>query len=300
MVTALVALVAVPAAASAAVPPRDVGLISGGHSQLRFTGSGPAGISADGSRVLFGTVDQLVPQDHNGVGDTYARDRIGTLQLIGAGNEPTVSAASGHGSAFVGVSADGDRTWYTTVDHDLPSDVDASVDIYERRRDGALRQISGGTDFALARFLGASDSCSVLFATTESLDGADGDPGTDIYDRRADGSLHLVTPGTSQSVDFVPHSNLVSADGATATFFTSESLVPDDTDGVADAYAVSTATGTYTLLTPGTSHGLTARSRSRSTRPRPPGRARSGRTAADADCRTPPARASRTPSRTGT
>ncbi len=248
------------APAMAAVPPRDVRLLSGGHAQGVSGGATPVGMSADGSRALFTSGTALVTADQNNVADTYARDTDGTLQLIGLGHPSAISAPAGeHGSTFVGVSANGDRTWYSTVDQDVVADSDSSVDIYERRRDGSLREISTGNGAEDATFVGASDDGShVLFATAESLLPADGDAAVDVYDRHADGTVHLVTPNTSLPVQFAPHSNLVSASGATLSFWTTESLAPDDTDAVADGYAASTINGAYTLLTPTTTSGVTS------------------------------------------
>ena len=148
-------------AASAAAPPRTVRLISGGNATgltLPFV----SGISADGSRAVFETDVGLVLSDTNGSNDVYARDRDGTLQLI--------STATTGLPAFVGISANGDRVWYTTGHRDLPADLNTSTpDVYEMRRNGTRRLISsGGAGVAPGRFIDASDNGDhVLFDTVE-------------------------------------------------------------------------------------------------------------------------------------
>jgi hypothetical protein len=171
-------LAATPALASAAAPARTVRLISGGDLSANAFFDG---MSADGSRALFDTTEASMPADTNGVSDVYARDTDGTLQLISSG---TGASASG----FTGVSADGSRTWYATANADLPGDTDTMFDIYERRRDGSLRQISAGNGAIGATFVQASDDGDhVLFRTSEQVPGTgdtDGPSLSDFYDRR--------------------------------------------------------------------------------------------------------------------
>ncbi len=183
-------LVVATADASAAAPDRTVRLVSG-NATLTDIPTG-VGMSADGSRALFSTSESLVPEDTNSALDVYARDSNGKVQLIGTGK----GAA---GSAFAGVSADGNRTWYLTTDKDVAADTDANTDVYEERRDGAIRLISAGNGTFQANFIDASDSGDhVLFSTTEPVpQTGDGDAVLDLYDRRADGTVRLVTPGTA-------------------------------------------------------------------------------------------------------
>ena len=163
-------LVVSSAPASAATPPRGVRLVSGGlSSDIASFG----GISADGTRTVFSTAEKLLPADTNTTSDLYARDADGTLQLIssGAGTDTPV---------FRGISPTGDRTWYTTTNRDIPaSDTDTSVDVYERRRGGPLRQISVGNGAFDAAFVGGSATGDhVLFSTDETNAGAGDDDAT--------------------------------------------------------------------------------------------------------------------------
>src|SRR4051812_9019031 len=115
-------------AASAAAPPRTVRLISGGSDATGLAQTFAVGISADGSRAVFET-DANLGSDTNGLIDIYARDSNGAVQLI--------STATSGQPAFVGISANGDRVWYTTNRREIPAvDLDNVADIYEVRRNG--------------------------------------------------------------------------------------------------------------------------------------------------------------------
>ncbi len=125
--------------------------------------------------------------------------------------------------------------------------------MYEERRDGTIRLISAGNGGFQATFVDASDSGDhVLFSTTERvLPAVDGDAVLDLYDRRADGTLRLVTPGTALALQTQATRRVISANGAQVAFFTADQLVPADVDSVTDTYLVPTAGGPYTLATPG-------------------------------------------------
>ncbi len=242
----LVAASAAPALASS--PPRSVRLVSGGAgSQI----AAPGGMAAKGTRTVFSTDEKLLPADTNATPDLYARDADGTLQLVssGAGTDTPV---------FRGISPDGERTWYTTTHADLPaSDSDSSVDVYERRRNGQLRQISVGNGAFDATFLGGSaDGDHVLWSTAETITAAgdaDVTPLNDLFDRRGDGTFRLVTPNTAVAVTADPTRHALSDDGVLASFSTTEDLDnAKDGDLTLDTYSVPTLGGSYTLLTPGT------------------------------------------------
>lgn len=249
-VLALLGLLAIGSVvpASAAAPPRTTRLISGGVSSTATLSVTSGAMAKDGSRIVFSTTEALLPTDLNTVRDVYARDSDGTLQLISGG------AALGTAASVNGVSADGDRVWYSTADADLPSDGDTSGDIYERRRNGDRRQISAGNGAVAANFKEASDDGDhVLWFTIEAVPGAgDGDAQTDYYDRRGDGSFRLVTPGTALTPQTFSSRQALSSDGARFVFFTNEALTAGDLDAAQDSYSVPTAGGPYTLETPGT------------------------------------------------
>ena len=78
--------------------------------------------SADGTRVLFTTLEQLVPGDTDGSEDVYERSG-GTTSRISRGN-------GSFPALFAGGSADGSAVFFITVERVFADDVDLSVDIY--------------------------------------------------------------------------------------------------------------------------------------------------------------------------
>ena len=249
VVAMLVVLFAAAPAAAAAVPARTVRLVSAGPLATS-SGVFADAISADGSRAIFETMDRLAQADTNGDFDIYARDTNGRVQLISDG----VSTAD---AAYLGMSANGDRVWFATAHRELAADTDASRDIYERRRNGSLRLISspGPVDIPVQQWVdGSDDGSHVLFWTAEKVPGSgDSDNALDLFDRRADGSVRLVTPRTAldANVPFGSPANqhVISADGTHATFFTLESLTPGDTGTFGDTYSVPLAGGAFKLVT---------------------------------------------------
>lgn len=83
--------------------------------------------------VLFPTAQTLVPQDDNGILDTYLHE--------GGIGGPNYLLSSGHGttgSEPVGMSEDGQDAFFETFDRLLPSDVDGNADIYDARIGGGF------------------------------------------------------------------------------------------------------------------------------------------------------------------
>jgi len=78
---------------------------------------------------------------------------------------------------------------------------------------------------------------------------SDGDTVLDLYDRRADGTLRLLTPDTAVAMDAFANRNALSADGTRVSFSTTESLADADGDLQLDSYSVPTAGGASRNLT---------------------------------------------------
>src|SRR5205823_2510886 len=91
-----------------------------------------AGSSADGTRVFFTTLEQLVSTDTDSQVDVYERSG-GTTKLVSAGQ---INGNGALAAAFAGSSDDGTRVFFTTNEPLVPADTDSSGDVYER---------SGGT-----------------------------------------------------------------------------------------------------------------------------------------------------------
>jgi hypothetical protein len=170
-----------------------------------------------------------------------------TLRLISGGTASLDALPNG-------VAADGSRVWFTTAEALVTADTNGVADVYERRVDGGLDLISFGN--GAATFLGASaDGTRVWFSTAAADAGAgDADTAADVYERRGDGALRLISAGTLNTpATFVG----AAADGSVVLFRTAEPLVAaGDGDGAPDVFARA-ADGLVTLATPGTASAMT-------------------------------------------
>jgi hypothetical protein len=83
-------------------------------------------VSADGSRVLFTTAEQLVNSDTDGSVDLYERLGGYTTRLLSAGQ------INGNGALDVSARGDGERPLFTTAEQLVPGDTDSEPDLYER------------------------------------------------------------------------------------------------------------------------------------------------------------------------
>jgi len=135
----------------------------------------------------------------------------------------------------------------------LGTDADATgTDIYERRSDGTLHVVSFGP--TAPTYLGENADGSVVFATPDNnATLGDNDGLIDLYLRRHDGTLLLLTPGTASAVTWVipnvtpslPH---IPSDQGRVVFDSAQKLIPTDTDTLTDAYE-ATANGLRLLAT---------------------------------------------------
>jgi hypothetical protein len=97
----------------------------------RAGGTTPHNISDDGKRLIFSTMESLVPEDVNGREDVYEYED-GTLQLISPGTGNT-------DADIVDMSADGRDIFFVTPQALLPQDADGGDrDIYDARIDGGF------------------------------------------------------------------------------------------------------------------------------------------------------------------
>ena len=240
----------------------DLYELSGGTTTLISTGS-PGGngafdvyngdMSADGSRVLFVTSEQLVASDSDSAADVYERSG-GATTLVSTG------PAGGNGAfdaPFRAASLDGSRVFFETEEALVASDSDTSQDVYERAGGATTcsrRDPRAATAPSRALFNGASEGgTKVFFQTDESLTASDTDSALDIYERSG-GATTLVSTGPSGgNGPFDALFQRVSADGSRIVFSTAERMVGADTDGRLDLYQRSG--GVTTLLSTGPSGG---------------------------------------------
>jgi len=213
------------------------------------------GVSADGSRVVFVTSESLVSADTDTRVDLYQRAG-GQTTLVSTG------PAGGNGAFdpfFRGISADGSRVFFITLEPLVSGDTDAGFDLYEWSGGQTTLLSTGpaGGNGALgsAEFAGASaDGSRVFFLTFESLVSADTDTSRDLYERSAGQTTLLSTgPAGGNGAFDLALTVVVSADGSRVFFFTNESLVSADTDTVSDVYERSA--GQTTLISNGPAGG---------------------------------------------
>src|SRR4051794_28331371 len=104
---------------------------SGNHSVTQRLSTGPsggngnfeafiAGQSEDGTRVFFGSREQLVPASPGA--PSYVYERAGGVTKLVAASVP----GSFFGVAFAGASADGSRVFIRTSDGMTPDDTDGN------------------------------------------------------------------------------------------------------------------------------------------------------------------------------
>ena len=206
------------------------------------------GMSADGSRAIFYTSEQLTSEDTDGTSDVYMRHGS-TIKLISQG--PFVDPAgpkNAFPTGFFGTSsADGLRVFFITAERLVADDNDTVTDIYMREgstttriSQAAINGIGGlPAPSPQSGFVFPSDDGSrVYFASDEQLTPTDTDGLTDIYMREGSTTTQITLGPTGGNGPFpiVPGLALPSRDGARAIFATDEQLTADDTDSVSDLY----------------------------------------------------------------
>ena len=199
-----------------------------------------AGMSEDGRHVYLATSLPLLQEDTNGLSDVYDFSG-GALTLITVPQDPL---ARQDGAYFGGSSADGSRVFFGSRDPFVASDVNGVHDAYERAA-GATRLLTtgpgrpdgtgNGYDESLAY---STDGTRFVFSAYDPYVPEDAAPNSlDIYDR-VGAETHLLSGwgGADESSSTIGFRS-ASKDARTVVFSTRQSLVPEDTDGLADLYA---------------------------------------------------------------
>jgi Bacterial Ig-like domain len=234
---------------------------SGGTTTLvsagQINGNGPqsstfSASSADGTRVLFTTFEQLVPADSDNSGDVYQRS-AGTTSLVSAGQ---INGNGANSVTFRGASDDATRVYFTTTEQLVAGDTDSSSDIY-LRDSGATTQVSTGPtdpDGAVDPTFNATipDGSKAYFTTSEQLTSSDDDTQLDIYQFSGGTTTLLARGATSSGGELLsfgdgPFDTIfegVSDDGTDVYFETAERMALEDGDEVTDVYRTSTGGST--------------------------------------------------------
>jgi hypothetical protein len=219
-------------------------------SQGQINGNGAftplfRGASDNGARVFFSSSEQLATGDTDGSVDLYERSAgattrvsVGQVNGNGAFNADIADAEGVAAPRSTAVSADGSRVLFTTAEPLVAADGDSVDDIYERSG-GTTTLVSGGqaVSAAAASFSAASDDDThAFFGSAEQIVGGDTDGQFDLY-QRASGITSQISIGPAGGNGaFGAGFTDSSADGASAFFFTNESLVAADTDNAVDIY----------------------------------------------------------------
>jgi hypothetical protein len=224
---------------------------AGGNGAFGATFSGA---SDDGSKVVFRTAEAMVSGDTDANQDLYLRSG-GTTTQVSTG--PT--GGNGEtGAIFDGMSSNGSRIWFETLEPLVSSDTDSQFDIYERN--GSTTSListgpAGGNGEYDASFEGSSkDGTRVFFSTDESLVTADTDPSLDVYQRSGSTTTILsIGPAGGNGDDQFDYDAFfegASDDGTKVWIDTTETLTADDLDNSNDLYQMSGGTMTRISLGP--------------------------------------------------
>ena len=190
-----------------------------------------SGTSADGSRVFISTLARLLPnEDTDAAIDVYEHDADGSLHLVSTGPSGDVEVG------FARASADGSRVFLGTTAPLLREDDDTAFDVYEHDADSSLHLISSTPSGDADVFIrGASaDGSRTFLQTTAALLGEDHDTAVDVYEHDLDGSLHLVSTGTSGDLPVAFRG--ASTDGSRVFIETIAPLLREDRDNGLDVY----------------------------------------------------------------
>jgi hypothetical protein len=221
----------------------DVYERSAGTTKLVSTGPGPIscpssfgchasfkGISKDGTRVFFNTVERLTSAPTGGL---YERSG-GTTTLLFSGADRFMA------------SDDGSHLFFTTNAVLDPADTDPAYDVYEYFNGTVKLASTGPTDPGECCFNSlwpqlraiSPDGLRVFFETPTPLVAADTDGGDDFYERHG-GETTLITAGPTGSPGFSSGQQFwggLSQDAKRVFFSTPAALVQGDLDSNTDVY----------------------------------------------------------------
>ncbi len=236
--------------------------------------------SGDGEVAFFTSGEKLTEDATTGPASSGAdlyRYQVDTEELI----DITVDGTDPNGAEVKGVlggSEDGKRVYFVAGGVLAPGGVAGADNLYLWTDDGSPK---GDIDFisvgvGVENWFGTSDSLQrpfgrvtpsgehVLFQTTTKLSQFDNDGKRQVYvyDAEAD-RLQCASCNPTGAVarydsegfgggGVLQLSRLITDDGRLAFFTTREALVPEDVNGLRDAYAFDTGKGQVSLVSPGT------------------------------------------------
>ncbi len=202
------------------------------------------GASSDGTKVFFGTDEQLVSADTDSEHDVYERSG-GQTTLVSAGE---INGNGANGAAYTGASSDGTKVFFETNEQLVSADTDSETDVYERSG-GQTKLVSAGeisgNGANEAVYLGASsDGTKVFFGTDEQLVSADTDSEHDVYERSGGQTTAISLADVDDLPTAVNDAKTVDEDAAAATI----DVLANDTDpdgGALQVDSVGTTAATH-------------------------------------------------------
>ena len=198
---------------------------------------------AEGSVMVFSTVEGLSPNDTDASNDVYIR-RNGAYTLLSDRVKPGPDEAK-H-AYFASASPDADRVYFITTESLVAEDTDAAQDVYGT--------VEGITFLISDRVQPGADANEpvyfarrpeqqagvILFSTVEPLTSTDGDAVQDVY-RWEGGVTTQVSDGTGVDQEKLVAFAGVNGDGSETYFTTEEPLTVADGDTGKDLYQRSSA-----------------------------------------------------------
>jgi hypothetical protein len=212
----------------------DVYERSAGTTTLVSEGAGPGGISfagasTEGSRIFVGTGLPLTPEDTDNRWDIFEYTPSGPVLIsTGPDDQPDDPSTSEPVLGPINVSPDGERVWFSTREH-LIAGLSPGNYLYERSH-GSTKVLSGSNgNWGPFGGLGGE---TVFHTTTAGLVPEDIDGLIDVY-AYAGGVNTLVSVNTPTA-----HAGYAgaSADGQRAFFYTTDKVLPADTNNTPDIY----------------------------------------------------------------
>jgi WD40-like Beta Propeller Repeat len=233
------------------------------------------GMTPDGKNVFFVTDTPLLPGDTNGGPDLY---RYKDSADPSSDNNLTLISQTGDLAEmrFIGMSDDGERVYYATGDRRLvvwdhgASKVISSTFVLSEDPELGVSLTSARPGYGRV----TPDGSYFAFGTTETLDGIHGPTG-EVTNGHLEMYLYSLGDHTLRCVSCPSHSATSDAtvlpkvtfgnptlsnggfrprflsDSGHVFFSTAEGLVPQDTNGVLDAYDYDPATGRVSLVSTG-------------------------------------------------
>ena len=200
--------------------------------------------SADGSRIVFLSNEQLTASDTDATQDVYMRDGATTTHI----SENPINPDGAFAAGISAISADGSKVFFRSNEQLTASDADASQDIYLREGTTTTQvsegMINGDGAFAPTFAAISADGARFFFRTAEPLTAGDTDTSQDIYMREG-ATTTLVSEGaTNGDGAFDATFAGLSTDGSRAFFTSDEQLATTDTDASQDVYVREGATTT--------------------------------------------------------